>query len=238
MKPLWLKVLLFATPVILVGGGMGAYTVFKSAKSTGTDQGDGNESQVETVEVMDVDESTPTTLAATTVETSPSPTPKPTPKPSPSPSVSPSPDPVLLQECGSASKPYDYFNGAACWPDTEQHRIYNAISGNTKGRDEINRLLLAANKGDIESRLLNSCLKVSKERHEKCSESLRINSGRIQNEFLNNNPNEPSSCLSKYPGADTGLIRDLYWRQKMEERIEGIYSFCYANGDSLDNFHL
>lgn len=237
MRPVWLKVLLFATPVILVGGGVGAYTVFKSGSSTSNNQVEVSEPTIETGETTDADEAIASSTEALLESAKPSLTPKPTPKPSPSPTPSPSPDPVLLQECQSASKPYDYFNGATCWPDTEQHRLYNAMQGN-KDRDDINRMLLSGNQGDIESRLLNSCLKVSKERHEKCSESLRINSGRIQNEFLSSHPNEPSSCLAKYPGSDTGLIRDLYWRQRMEESIEGIYAFCHANGDSLDNFHL
>lgn len=235
MRPLWLKVLLLVTPVVLVGGGVGAYTVFKSGSSTSSDQTEVSEPALEPAEVMD--EATPSSMATDLKIEKSSPTPKPTPKPSPSPTVSPSPDPILLQECQSASKPYDYFNGATCWPDTEQHRLYNAMQGN-KDRDDINRMLLSGNTGDIESRLLNSCLKATKQRYETCSESLRINSGRIQNEFLNSHPNEPSSCLSKYPGSDAGLIRDLYWRQKMEESIVGIYDFCYANGDSLDNFHL
>lgn len=159
---------------------------------------------------------------------------------SPTPSVSPTPDPVILEACKSAGKRYDYFNGSECYATSDARRLYNAMQGK-KSRDDINRMLLYSNQGDIDTKLLNSCVVANKEKYERCTESLNINAGRIQNEFLSGHPGEPASCLEKVSvgaGDEIDLTRDLYWRQKMKDNIGRIYAFCYANGDSLDNFHL
>jgi hypothetical protein len=162
--------------------------------------------------------------------------------------VSPSPIPAPSQEtidkCNQLSHPKVHFSGIKCYPEElKQYLKDEKIDSdlNTIRNSMFRMTLPLAKNRDIQDYLMSSCLKIGPIAYEQCNKSLPSNLDRFKSQILEKYASEFKSCLSEVAEGDNetkNIVKDLFWKAKMKEKMDEIYSFCSKNGNSFDKYNF
>lgn len=163
-----------------------------------------------------------------------------------SPSATPTPSEALLNTCRQLSNRTEYFTGLNCYPvEYDQYIKDNNISieegvGGDIGKRQVEISLLHQSSGkNTVDLMVNNCVKIGAEMFKKCNDSLTANAERIKYQILERTHSDRQECLSKIDSGDTTKIdktNDYYWRAKLKEKMEDLYSQCIQNNGSLDGY--
>lgn len=161
----------------------------------------------------------------------------------------PTMDLVKNEECNHIEMPIYLFSGHACLPkanitpefseDCRREGGGNMYCYNKQSNWDppIMRLDL----DNVRNRLLAQCRKVSKGDFLACNASVKANGGRLQEEMGKGIEGDVNSCISSVSSgnsAEKSLIEVYLKRNKLKERLEYIFDYCYSHGFSVNDLHF
>jgi len=153
----------------------------------------------------------------------------------------PTTNPLLVDECNSASLPLEVFAGESCMAKNINLRWINGRRDRDFTQSEVDEIMVRNGGDDLKSSLISQCYKVDKTRFEQCNSSIRNNAQRLVSEIISASSSEITSCTEAVATGDN-RIKDQSARylakHKLKDRINSIYEYCYTNGGSVDNLHF
>jgi hypothetical protein len=178
---------------------------------------------------------TPTETPAPTVSTAPKvfvPTASPTIK------LTPTVDPALVSSCATATLPLKEFAGIGCISSEQNYRwMFGAVNGKPATDDIRDDAMVARGGEGLKNDILRQCYKSTKERFEICNSSMRDQSGRLREELIRKYDSDIQNCING-AGGDKGVNARYFAKERMRDRINELYDFCYSHNNSVTEYHF
>lgn len=164
---------------------------------------------------------------------------RPTAKLTPTPTQSPTQE--MISACREPSARKEYFSGLNCFAEEyDKYILENKVesSSGSIGEREAEFKLLSSKNSVVEELLTQNCLRIGVAIYHKCNDSLAANLDRIKNQILEKTASDRQVCLVKIGDNNKKeKTTNNYWRLRLREKMNDLYTQCAMNNGSLDAYN-
>lgn len=151
----------------------------------------------------------------------------------------PAPSDEMVAACMGAEKPVWWFGGVQCYANSGLRQILDKKGGD---REEAYRSYIV-DKMDpgVSDRLIRVCATLGVATFNTCTEKIRTNLERFQQEIFTRDKIAWAECdylIAVGDQEEKARNQEMFWRARMTPALEQMYLYCEQNGGEMGSFEF